>query len=653
MAVGQRTATTANTGSAAASSLSINIPTSTAAGDCLLLELAVNGGTGITITTPTGWTLIQRNNSTTVLGSAVFRRIADGTEGSSLSLSFTSCFASAVMNAYTGVDNNNPIAGITALAKTTASTSATFTGCIPQAENSYAVLFVASRNTTAAQHISTASSGWTTNGDTATTATTFIQAAIMDQHTAGAFPLATFGPAAATLSTTSTDFDMVVVLRPTVTIVTGGFSIDVATFASELNDSGGTVTTAAFNTGYANEIILAVIEGDSGASSVMNVSGAGLTWTAASTFTNARQNTFVYWALASSPLTGATVTATDSGNSASSWGLHVFGILGANTSGPIGATTQTDTNTTAVFTSSLTTTAANSWVWLGWNNYTSNVTPTVGTGQTKVSDIANSGDGNRYSVTRQTAVTASSGTSVTSNSTAPSVKSAGISFEILSGSASANVTQVAATVTATGGTQSVVAITPTSANVTQVAATVTATGGTQSAVGLVKVSANVAQVAANVTAAGGTQSAVGVIAVSATVSQVAANVTAAGGTQTVIAQRNASVTQVATTVTATGGTQATSLVFTAVVFQVAATITVTGGIPVLSAFKPVWTPENVDGVADWSPENPTDGVVFMPETITDAVAWTPENANAAVAFTPEVVNGAAVWTPENIQAPEP
>lgn len=137
------------------------------------------------------------------------------------------------------------------------------------------------------------------------------------------------------------------------------------------------------------------------------------------------------------------------------------------------------------------------------------------------------------------------------------------SFTPTSGGVSVTVTQVAATVTATGGTQVAV----TNATATQVAGTVTATGGTQ----VVKTNATLAQVAANVTATGGTQ----VALTNATLAQVADNVTATGGTQVV--KTNATVAQVAATVTATGGTQVLATVNIVAVTQVAATVTATGG----------------------------------------------------------------------------
>jgi len=77
----------------------------------------------------------------------------------------------------------------------------------------------------------------------------------------------------------------------------------------------------------------------------------------------------------------------------------------------------------------------------------------------------------------------------------------------VSSSTSASITQVAATITASGGTQSVSAISTSSVSITQVAATVTATGGIQTA----KSNASLAQSAANVTASGGTQTAVGTV----------------------------------------------------------------------------------------------------------------------------------------------
>lgn len=143
------------------------------------------------------------------------------------------------------------------------------------------------------------------------------------------------------------------------------------------------------------------------------------------------------------------------------------------------------------------------------------------------------------------------------------------------------VTQVAATVTASGGTQVVSAGAVVNATVTQVAATVTATGGTQVVTASQKVA--IAQVAASVTATGGTQTVATVNNVS--IAQVAGSVTVAGGTQVVATSRLATIAQVAATVTATGGTQTVQTVSSVAITQVAANVTASGGTQVLSASR--------------------------------------------------------------------
>jgi hypothetical protein len=150
-----------------------------------------------------------------------------------------------------------------------------------------------------------------------------------------------------------------------------------------------------------------------------------------------------------------------------------------------------------------------------------------------------------------------------------------------SGIVNASIGQVAATVTAAGGTQAVAATAIVSAAITQVAATVTATGGTQAIAAAI--STAVAQVAATVTASGGTQAIVTINNVA--ISQVAATVTAAGGTQAIATVNNVAIAQVAATVTANGGTQVidTGSIVNAAVTQVAASVTASGGTQTVAA----------------------------------------------------------------------
>lgn len=143
----------------------------------------------------------------------------------------------------------------------------------------------------------------------------------------------------------------------------------------------------------------------------------------------------------------------------------------------------------------------------------------------------------------------------------------------------ATVSQVAGSVTATGGTQTVASVQKQS--VAQVAGSVTATGGTQTTA-TVNIAA-VSQAAGTVTATGGTQTVAAVIIASATATQVAGTVTATGGTQTVASVQKAAVAQVAGTVTATGGTQTAASVNIVAVAQAHGTVTATGGTQTTSA----------------------------------------------------------------------
>lgn len=147
-----------------------------------------------------------------------------------------------------------------------------------------------------------------------------------------------------------------------------------------------------------------------------------------------------------------------------------------------------------------------------------------------------------------------------------------VSFNTSSG-VSASVTQVAATLTATGGTQTVSAIIVASASVTQTAAALTATGGTQSVSAVRNVS--ITQVSANVTASSGTQAVATVN--NSVIIQVAATITVTGGTQSVATVQNTSTTQVAATVTVSGGTQIISTVNNVSIIQTTANVTATGG----------------------------------------------------------------------------
>ena len=150
---------------------------------------------------------------------------------------------------------------------------------------------------------------------------------------------------------------------------------------------------------------------------------------------------------------------------------------------------------------------------------------------------------------------------------------------IASAGASVSISQSAGTLTLTGGTQVVAAIS--SASVTQVAGTLTLNPGTQ--VVAAQVSTSVTQVAGSLTLTGGTQV---VAAVNiASIAQVHGTLTLTGGTQVIATVNNASIAQVAGTLTLTGGTQVASTTTNASVTQVAGTLTLTGGTQVVAAIQ--------------------------------------------------------------------
>ena len=94
-----------------ANSLSISMPTGVVEGDVMIAVISVRGGTGTAISTvPTGWAMINSNNSTTDIKSAMYYKIAITSEAGPYVWGWGSSLkASGVLSAYSGVDNSAPI----------------------------------------------------------------------------------------------------------------------------------------------------------------------------------------------------------------------------------------------------------------------------------------------------------------------------------------------------------------------------------------------------------------------------------------------------------------------------------------------------------------------------------------------------------------
>jgi len=191
--------------------------------------------------------------------------------------------------------------------------------------------------------------------------------------------------------------------------------------STDRSTSSTTITSPAFSTTAANELLLVFISSDAKSAGITaGVTGGGLTW-ALVRRTNGQLGTAEVWrAFAPSTLANVTVTATLSQSVAASITVVTFtgtDTTGTSGSGAIGATASASASSGAP-TASLVTTRNGSWVFgVGddWDNATARA---LGTNQTMVHQyLASVGD--TYWVQRQNAPTPSSGTTVTINDTAP------------------------------------------------------------------------------------------------------------------------------------------------------------------------------------------------------------------------------------------
>jgi hypothetical protein len=185
-----------------------------------------------------------------------------------------------------------------------------------------------------------------------------------------------------------------------------------------------TISTNAFTTQSANELLLAFIATDyvSGANTtVKSVTGGGLTWVLVQR-TNVQSGSAEIWrAFATSPVSNVTVTATLSQSVVSSLSVLSFtGVdpSGANGSGAIGAT-GTNNSSRGAPTVSLVTTHSGSWVLGVGNDYDNPIARVPAVGQSLIhQNLTPTGD--TYWVQRYDATVPSSGTAVTLNDTSPS-----------------------------------------------------------------------------------------------------------------------------------------------------------------------------------------------------------------------------------------
>jgi len=182
--------------------------------------------------------------------------------------------------------------------------------------------------------------------------------------------------------------------------------------------SGTTISSPPLSTSGSGDLLLAFVSSDgpaNGAQSISGVSGGGLTWTLR-TRANAQAGTAEIWqAVAPTPLTNATITATRA-KGGYQGAISVAAFIGADTTvnGAAGSASAASGAPSA----SLVTTKAGSWVWGVGEDWDRAVSRTPGAAQTIVDQFP-SPSGDTFWTQRQTATTPAAGTAVAINDTAP------------------------------------------------------------------------------------------------------------------------------------------------------------------------------------------------------------------------------------------
>ena len=108
-----RTVVTTSTGTGGGSQLTLGRPSTVAAGDLLVAQIAVRGGTNLPIHAPSGWTMVRRDNYGGTIAQAIYTRVANAptSEPSSYTWSFTNGNdAAAGIADYAGVNTATPVA---------------------------------------------------------------------------------------------------------------------------------------------------------------------------------------------------------------------------------------------------------------------------------------------------------------------------------------------------------------------------------------------------------------------------------------------------------------------------------------------------------------------------------------------------------------
>jgi len=180
--------------------------------------------------------------------------------------------------------------------------------------------------------------------------------------------------------------------------------------------NGNGVNSVAFasltTTGH-NELLIAAFHVSNTTPSGVTFDGP-FTWSRIGTFItipNAGGRMFLYWARSQQPIAGQTLTATFTGGGFPQSSQILLACGGTRISEPLGAISNNTATSTSV-SSSVTTTRANSLV-IAFAGQTGNQGMAPGTSQSEANETASVGGVSTLNATYQDSATASSGTSVT------------------------------------------------------------------------------------------------------------------------------------------------------------------------------------------------------------------------------------------------
>jgi hypothetical protein len=210
-----------------------------------------------------------------------------------------------------------------------------------------------------------------------------------------------------------------ILVVPAKSTATAQITVD-AYVSTHQTSPAASISSPAFSTSQPNELVVAYLTSDgpnrSGGQTFSSVTGGGLAWTLRQR-TNAQAGDAEIWqAVATTTLTNVTVKATRSSGSYVG-SLDVVSYTGASTSAS-GATAGQSAASGAPSVS-LTTSAANSWVWAVGDDWDNAVTRTLGSSQTLLDQYVAGGVGDTYWAQYASVQSQPAGTKVTLNDTAP------------------------------------------------------------------------------------------------------------------------------------------------------------------------------------------------------------------------------------------